>query len=284
MGVQCRIEVVAPNAPMILERCHEMVDELEQLWSRYLPASDITRLNHSQGRTTRVDPRTVTLLASMKAAFSATNGSFNPTLLPDQVAAGDSRSLVSHHVTVLPTGARAWDSLDELTIDADGTVTLPDTMTLDAGGIAKGHAADLVADFALECGAEAVCVNLGGDIRAINAGSHQHDFAIDVLSPVDSSQVLSTVSLRNGAIATSALNARRRVASGVDNHIQGAHSDVIGASVIASMAVWAEVFAKHAIVSPRGLDDIDSMGLAAMSVDCNGDATTTTNWSEFTRC
>ena len=284
MGVQCRIEVIAPDAPLLLDRCHEMVGDLEGLWSRFLPGSDVSRMNNAGGSATHVDERTVALLAAMKAAFVATRGSFNPTRLPEQVASGDSRSLVSHHVTRLPHGAHAWTSLDLLDIRPDGTVTMPPTMTIDAGGIAKGHAADLVAEFAVANGAAAVCVNLGGDIRVANATQHTHDFAIDVMSPLDASQVVDTVSLRNGAVATSAVNARRRAARGVDNHIQGARSGLVGATVIASTAMWAEVWAKHALVSPEGCDDIHDIGLAALTIDDAGSTAVTPNWNGFTQC
>lgn len=284
MGVQCRIEVVSPDAPLLLDRCHALVAELESLWSRFLPHSDITRMNNALGHPVRVDPRTVTLLAAMKSAFAATDGSFNPTRLPDQIASGDAQSLVSHHVTRVAEHARSWTSLDDLVVGADGIVTMPATMTIDAGGIGKGFAADLVAEFAIDNGAVAVCVNLGGDIRVANAGAHDHDFAIDVLSPLDASITVATVSLRNGAIATSAVNARRRASTGVDNHIQGSRTDLTAASVVASTALWAEVWAKHALVSHRGTDDIDSLGLAALTVDRAGNVATTPDWGRFAAC
>ena len=284
MGVQCRIEAVAPDAPLLVERCFEMVADLEFLWSRFLPASDISRVNRSHGIPTRVDQRTVSLIAAMKAAFAATRGSFNPTRLPDQIAAGDARSLVSDHQTVLPPQARPWHSLDDVDVRADGTVVVPDSMTLDAGGIGKGLAADLVSEFALANGADAVCVNLGGDIRVANAPGSMHDFAVDVLSPFDADRTLCTVSLRNGAIATSTLNARRRGPSGIDNHIQGSHGLFAGASVIASTAVWAEVWAKHVLVSPVGLDDVQALGLAAHAVDHHSAVRSTPTWQDFTPC
>lgn len=284
MGVQCRLEVVAPDAPLLLDRCFDMVAELENLWSRFLPSSDITRLNHAGGHSIHVDPRTVVLLAAMKSAFSATNGSFNPTRLPEQIASGDAKSLVSNNTTQLPANAHAWTSLDGLNVGADGTITMPATMTLDGGGIAKGFAADLVAEFALEQGATAACINLGGDIRVTNADSHQNDFAIDVLHPLNAECVVSTVSLRNGSIATSAINARRRANVGVDNHIQGAQTELDASSVIASTALWADVWAKHVLVSPDGINDIEVGGLAALTVSRDGTISTTQNWKDFTQC
>ncbi len=284
MGVQCRIELIAHDAPLLLEDSFAMVHELEGLWSRFLPESDIMRLNHARGVPTRVDPRTVALVAAMKNAFAATNGSFNPTCLPDQIADGDARSLVSPLQTTLPAGARRWDTIDDILITHGDVVSLPDSMTLDAGGIAKGLAADLIAEHVIRHGAEAVCVNLGGDIRVANAASTRHDFAVDVLSPFDPEHTTTTVSLRNGAVATSARAARRRGSAGVENHVQGARSDLASASVIASTAMWAEVWAKHALVSPAGIDDIDALGLAAHTVDTQGRSIFTHNWAGFTRC
>ena len=48
---------------------------------------------------------------------------------------------------------------------AEATVTIPDGVAFDPGGIGKGRAADLVARRALECGATSVLVDIGGDLR-----------------------------------------------------------------------------------------------------------------------
>lgn len=86
MGVHCRIDVVAPDAPIILQSCVDLLVELENLWSRFIPASDISRLNVAQGHPVLIDKRTTALIAAMQQAVTETAGTFNPTQLPDQVA------------------------------------------------------------------------------------------------------------------------------------------------------------------------------------------------------
>ncbi len=284
MGVQCRIEIVGPNAPILLDECFALVAELERKWSRFRSDSDISRLNNSPGRPVRVDPRTVTLVAMMKSAMHETGGTFNPTHLPDQIALGDARSLVGDHVTSIPGDAAPWESLGAVTIDPDGLVSLPPTLTLDAGGIGKGLAADIAAGHALDRGATAVCVNLGGDIRIANAHGSTHDWAIDVQAPNGTDAPLSTVSIRNGAIATSARSARRRGTRGIADHIHGSRPDIETASVIASTAAWAEVWAKHLAIADRGLADVESRGLAGLVLFTDGTMTNGQQWKDFERC
>lgn len=283
MGVTCRVEVDAVNAPQCVDNAFSQLRELEALWSRFIPTSDISRLNHANGAPTHVDHRTASLVATMKLAMAHTHGAFNPTRLPEQIALGDSRSLTSDNATMLPAHATPFLSMDDVRVEADGTVQLPQGMTLDAGGIGKGFAADLVATALLSCGAHSVCVNVGGDIRVSSPANQPRSWGIDVISPLDGS-ALSVISLRDGAIATSARSARLRHSAGIDNHIQGAHGTIAGASVIASHGAWAEAWSKFLMATPNGLPELESFGLAGMIVFNDGHIQTCNNWKDFVQC
>lgn len=284
MGVHCRIEIVSPQVPALLDSCVSLVDDLEKLWSRFRPASDISRLNNAGSATVHVDPRTTQLIAAMQQAHLATRGTFNPTQLPVQLRAGDTSSLALPGHTTLDSKSRTWESLSDIQFHSPVEVSLPQGMTLDAGGIGKGLAADMVSTHALHHGAHAVSVNLGGDIRVAQKDNMTHDYPIDVLNPVSATGVLTTISLRDGAIATSTRNARWRDGTGVANHIMGATNDVIGASVIASTGIWADVWAKHLVLSPTGLADIEQHGLAGLLVRHDGTVESTPSWKDFEQC
>ncbi len=157
-------------------------------------------------------------------------------------------------------------------------------MSLDAGGIGKGLAADLIAEHARSRGALAVTVNLGGDIRVAQDPNSTRDTPIDILSPAPDASVVSTISLREGAVATSARNARWRNGRGIHNHIMGADSNIVSASVISSSAMWADVWAKHLILSPHGLHDIQTHGLAGLVMHNDGHVETSSSWKEFEQC
>lgn len=284
MGVRCEVSVVGGNAFALVEEGLQMVAELEQLWSRFIPSSDVCRLNAANGAAVWVDPRTVALVGHMIAAHAATKGAFNPTVLPILTNAGDTLSLIDDKTSSVDTAAHPFTSLEDIEIRADNTVTLPLHMTLDAGGIGKGLAADMVAEHLLSRGAESVCVNLGGDIRVTRIKTSTHDWPIHIMSPTHPETVICTISLAEGAIATSNINARHRNGRGIEQHIASTEENetsTIAASVISSSASWAEAWTKYAIL--RDINLIETLGLAAMTTDVDGNMVETSTWKEFVR-
>ena len=163
MGVTCAVTVTGPDGFDSARRALEDISTLEALWTRFSPHSDVSRMNRSAGRPVYVAPDTITLVATMLEAHRATRGLFDPTMLPEQLAAGDSRSLVDIGATESVPAAANHD-LGSIRILDGCTVVLPEGMALDAGGIGKGLAADLIADRTVANGAEGVCVNIGGDL------------------------------------------------------------------------------------------------------------------------
>jgi thiamine biosynthesis lipoprotein len=287
MGVTCVATVVGIDSTDLAVRCLDLVEEFESLWSRFIPTSDISRLNSANGQPTLVDDRTLTLLHHMIAAHQATDGAYNPTRLPLQIAAGDTQSLINDRSTTLVAGATVFSHLSGIHIFHDGKVSLPRGMTLDAGGIGKGLAADLILQFVLEQGAQAACINLGGDM-AINTGD-SIGWDIEILSPLDPGVILDTVRVSVGGVATSSLFARQRNSAGVASHLftDSSANDTqhtVGATVIANSAAWSEAWTKYAILSnpAQAIDTLTSTGLAAMLVSGDGHTTRTESWNTFT--
>lgn len=287
MGVTCVATVVGIDSTDLAVRCLDLVEEFESLWSRFIPTSDISLLNGANGQPTLVDDRTLTLIHHMIAAHQATDGAYNPTRLPLQIAAGDRQSLINDRSTTLATNATLFSHLSGIQIFHDGKVSLPRGMTLDAGGIGKGLAADLILRFALEHGAQAACINLGGDM-AINTGD-SIGWDVEILSPINTGVVLDTVRISVGGVATSSLFARQRNGAGINSHLfsnSSAHDTqhTVGATVIANSAAWSEVWTKYAILSnpAQAIGTLTSTGLAAMLVSADGHTTQTESWKTFT--
>ena len=287
MGVTCVATVVGINSQNLAVHCLDLVEDPESLWSRFIPTSDISRLNSANGKPTLVNEKTLTLIHHMIAAHQATDGAYNPTRLPLQIAAGDARSLVNGRSTELPSTSAVFSQLSGIQIFHDGNVSLPRGMTLDAGGIGKGLAADLVLRFALEQGAEAACINLGGDM-AINTGD-SIGWDVEIISPVDPDVTLDTIRIAVGGVATSSLFARQRTGAGITSHVfndSSAHDTehTVGATVIANSAAWCEAWTKYAILSnpEQAIDTLNSLGLAGMLVSADGHTTRTESWKTFT--
>ena len=284
MGVGCTVTATGPDSAVLVHRCLDQVAALEQLWSRFIGHSDLSRLNNSRGTPLWVDDRTVALLHHMVDAHRLTDGAFNPALLPLQVAAGDASSLVDSGTTLIPPDTSADARVGDIGFLEDGRVRFPAGLTVDAGGIAKGFAADLVVAWARANGADGICVNIGGDM-AIDTGDDS-GWNVEIISPL-SGEVAATVHVSRGGVATSAVNARHRN-GGIPSHIFTADGAVavdrvIGATVIAATGAWAESWTKAAIVGETStvLAALESHGLAGMVTAADGSVRTTSTWNGF---
>ncbi len=156
MGCRATAVIVGPDD--LLTAAREHIDDLERAWSRFLPDSDITRLNLADGAPRRVQPSTVRLVGAMIDAWRATGGAFDPTLLVPLVALGYSHSWCAATGSTSLAAGIAWRGRPDL-IGVDvrhSIVQLPPHTALDAGGIGKGLAADMVAD-AIMSRARAAC-------------------------------------------------------------------------------------------------------------------------------
>ena len=286
MGVSCIVTIVGDNAAIIAHKCLDYVSQLERLWSRFDVNSDISRLNNSNGQPMWVDKKTAQLLRHVLVAHSATDGLFNPTLLPLQIAEGDVFSLTDNGRSKISELSRPYTDLALIEFFDDGRIAIPIDMSLDMGGVAKGFAADVTVQFAQSLGAVGVCVNIGGDM-AMNTGDSP-GWDVQIASPRNYNHILDTVRIAIGGVATSSLFARSRNSKGIPSHLfdkSGAcrTDKIVGATVIANSSAWAEVWTKFAIISEpaQAISTLNDLGLAAMLVASDESRLRTETWKNF---
>lgn len=283
------------NGPAVLA---ELVHRLETCWSRFLPDSDISRLNLARGRGVAVDPSTVTLVATMIEAWHVTERRFDPTTLPALLEAGYRASIDDpRRITILPSGALHFDegpadrpTLDDVEIDPDaGTIRLPVGLTIDAGGIGKGLAADLAVARALHSDADGALVSIGGDIAA---GGRAPDggWQIVIAHPDLEHEPVGTIAVTGGGVATSSTRSRRWHHDGVEHHHlidpwTGTESttDLATVTVMARSGWLAETHATAAVLagSEHVLDHLDRHELTGVAVTLDGDVIATRDVAEL---
>lgn len=290
-------DVTVVGDPALLEFARIRLAALEQLWSRFIATSEISALNRSNGETISVHPDTVTLVRYLVDAQHLTNRAFDPTLLPSLVNLGYARSLTNDALVTNLDGTLQWGQpLAATSIDIEhSTITLPIGLTLDPGGLGKGLAADIVATELLERGAAGACVSVGGDIRCVGTGPINGTWPIPVVSPFESSAILSTATLTDGAITTSSLGAKTWMVGSTKMHhvlspktgmpLQSSPNQVVQSTVIGAEAVWAEVFSTVVLVDGvvEGFRQVEAAGLAALAVFANGKSLESSRWKEYTQ-
>src|SRR2546423_15717227 len=92
MGTDVHLIVVG-GPEGVLAGAAAMVDDLEQKWSRFLSDSEVSRLNAVAGEPLAVSSETIELVERAIAGWHSTGGRFDPTLLPEGIAAGYDRSV-----------------------------------------------------------------------------------------------------------------------------------------------------------------------------------------------
>lgn len=289
MGGHGTISLVGGN-PALLDECWALADTCEQLWSRFISDSDISRINWAEGEPVRIAPLTRQLIAAMISGHTLTEGGYDPTLLPDVLSAGYSTSAVDPtRSTVLPASAIAPGHLEGIRF-SDDHVIVPRGTTLDPGGIAKGFTADLIAQLALDKGAYGVMAEIGGDIVVQGDAPDGVAWRLGVEDPFATESHASIVRLQRGAVATSS-QLKRRFGDGetATHHLinPATHSSAVAkaqtVTVIAASGSRAEVLTKRGFVDrPEDfLAWLPSVGGAGLIIFADGSQQVSANWSNY---
>ena len=138
----------------------------DRLLSRTQEDSDVWRINHAEGKPVTVSDDTIRILETAQKISALTDGAFDVTIAPCSTmwdfTSGEA---------VLPDAEElraAAEKVDYTKLRIDGnTVTLPEGMMIDLGGIAKGYAADQVKAFLADRGVKSAILSFGGNIVAL---------------------------------------------------------------------------------------------------------------------
>jgi thiamine biosynthesis lipoprotein len=234
--------------------------------SRFLPASDLRRLNRDPRARVPADPLLLRVASAAREAGELTGGLVDATLLREIEAAGYRDSMQgqpsvggpAQQEAVKPAGPRSARAWAKLSVDwQTGTIERPPGVEIDSGGIAKGLLADDVATSLAEFPAYAV--DCCGDIRI--GGTAGRLRPVRVENPFGGEPVCS-LQVSEGGVATSGITRRswRRVEDSTPAHHlldpatgEPAFTGVVQATALAPSAFLADIHAKWALLSGPAL-------------------------------
>ena len=116
---------------------------------------------------------------------------------------------------------------------------------LDPSGYVKGWALDRAADILVEGGAEAFCLNGGGDVIAVGEAKPGTAWRIGIRHPRFVDQVAGVLELRDLAVATS--GSYERGDHVIDPHTGRSPRDVLSVTVVGPRLTETDVFATAAL-------------------------------------
>ncbi|MGZ8752083.1 MAG: FAD:protein FMN transferase [Acidimicrobiia bacterium] len=290
MGSTAHVTVVGGTVGLS-EAARERLADLEARWSRFIPTSEVSRLNHAQGRPCIVSEETRLLVRRALDGYAVTAGRFDPTLLGAVLRAGYVESFDRRPPRPRASGSTLRTGADRIEIDeAVGTVRIPVGVGFDPGGIGKGLAADLVSAELIDQGAVGVSVNVGGDLRVRGDAPDGEAWRIAIDDPWGRTAPIARIRLRDGAVATSSRLDRRwvRADGAVQHHLldpdtgTSACTPVLASTVVAAAGWQAEALSKAVFLDAhRGMELVNGRGSAALVVLPDG-LLTTRGWSALT--
>jgi thiamine biosynthesis lipoprotein len=256
-----RADAAAGEAEARLLEAHERL-------SRFIPGSELCRLNTDSRRTVPVSGLLLEVAAAARRAGLLSGGLVDATLRREIEQAGYDESLAGKRDRPGPGRVPASDSprpasaspnrgWSRITVDRRaGTVSRPPGVEIDSGGIAKGLLADLVAeslsghaDYAVDC-----C----GDVRV--GGTSGRPRRVLVQDPAGGEPV-HELAVSDGGVATSGIGRRSWIADDgrPAHHLldpstgRPAYTGIVQATALAPTAFLAEVYSKYALLSGRPL-------------------------------
>jgi FAD:protein FMN transferase len=216
MGTACSATVTmgardAWSAERALAAGRAEVAACERALSRFVPGSDLSRLNAAAGEWVGVDARLVAALAAALDARAATGGRYDPTVLPALIAAGYDRSFEQLRPR-LPMPLDGWRAGAAIEVDREARRARVEPGTaVDLGGIGKGFAAGravaaMLAAWPLMPGA---LVDLGGDLAVRGYAPDDGPWRIAVADPDVPGGRVGILEVTAGGVATSGRDRRR---------------------------------------------------------------------------
>lgn len=218
MGTPCEIQLFTKNAKTaqrISDAAIRDVQRLEAKYSRYKPDSFLAKINQiaAQGGSIEVDEESASLLDYANTCYQQSDGLFD-------ISSGLLRSAWRFNESILPEPALVtrllekvgWEKISwrapRLTFEIPG-------MEIDFGGIVKEYAADRVAALCHQQDCRHGLINLGGDVKIIGPRPDQAPWHIGISHPRDKHNMLESITLSKGAIASSGDYERCMIIDGV---------------------------------------------------------------------
>lgn len=268
-----------------LARAEQRLVRLEDLWTRFSPDSELSRINTSGGEWTEVSSETIALIQLSELGWRMTDGLFDPTGLPAVLAAGytSSRSDPSRRTVGVPAVDLPTPGCGDFLVTEHG-VRIPAGVSIDPGGIGKGLAADIVATELSREGATTVVVSIGGDLRVVGG------WTVDLEDPFQEGRTVARLNIADGGVATSTPSHRRwQSEDGNSVHLidprtgKPSDTDIESVTVIAGEAWIAEAVATAAALvgSEAAPEFIDRLGLAGIVIANDGRLRLSTRIIEF---
>ncbi len=184
----------------------EEIDHLEGILSRFLPGSEISRINQSAGiKSELVSFETYQVLSKAVELSGNCPGCFDPTIAPLVDVWSTAKETFSPPDPASIRRALPLVNYRDLILDPwEMTAGLKRIgQSIDLGGIGKGYAGDRILEVYRQFGISSACSNLGGNVVTLGAKPDGTPWQVGIRHPRQGNHLIGSVAVVNKTVVTS---------------------------------------------------------------------------------
>lgn len=200
------IQIDSGQDEQLLDDCFILCDEIEKIFSRTLPESELYKINHRSENQVEVSDEMALVIGAGLEYYELSGGALDITIAPLL----DVWDFKSEDAAVPEAGqiARAAEKVGASKLSLDGNRLSFDSVDtqIDLGALAKGYAADRLKEYLVSQGVSSGLINLGGNVLAIGKKTDGTKWTVGIQMPF---------TLRNETVTTVQTEGESVVSSGV---------------------------------------------------------------------
>lgn len=204
MDTYMTLTAYGENAQEAVEAGIAEIQRLDDLLSTGKDTSEVAQINANGGGVLSED--TDYLVKRALDIYQSTNGAFDISIYPVMQLWGfttgnfavPSESDLAAKLALVDAGKIILSEENGQT-----SISLPEGMEIDLGGIAKGYTSGRVMDVMKSCGIKSAVINLGGNAHVLGYKTDGSQWKVGIQDPEDENGYLGGVSVTDKAIITS---------------------------------------------------------------------------------
>ncbi len=194
-------------AQKAVEKGFDAMQRVDDLMSHYKESSEVSRIKNSVPlETVRVSQDTFNVLKRSEEIAQLSDGAFDVTIGPLVKRWGfydkEQKPLPTRQEINRMRRGMGYVHLFLRPKNREVSKRIP-TLEVDLGGIAKGYAIDLAVKALKQAGVVSATVNSGGNIGFIGNPVKGEAWEVGVIDPLNPSELLGVLNIKEGAVATS---------------------------------------------------------------------------------
>lgn len=217
-----------------------ILQEFDRSLSLYRPDSEISEFNKNESLAFH-SPYFYPVLKKSQEVYQATNGAFDPTVMPLVEAYGFGAKRVKNPENVDVDSLLKLIGFHNIQFDSLAVQKTRANVRLDFNGIAQGYSVDVIGDFLVKQNIDRFMVEIGGEVLSRGIKEEGKSWVAGIEDPLHRGALFATVRLDNRAMTTAGNYHNHFTSNGqVFNHLINPKTGEMEQTPLLSVTVFAK--------------------------------------------